>query len=406
MFTKRTQKRRAATEKKRRTTRVAAILLAFLLCFSACFLPKTAYAASEKEQAPFVFDSGLVYRVDDSGEAALVASEKDIQSAAVSGSVSLGGKKYAVTSVASGAFANRGSLVSVTLPDTVKAVGDRAFFGCTSLESVRADGLEKSGVEAFTGAPFVCDDEFEILGKVLLKYNGSDDVVRVPVGVLYISDAFAYNETCVTVIVPEGVLAVGDGAFAMAESLENVSLPFSLESIGNSAFFGCVSLEAVSVCSNVREVGREAFSGTSYMAALSEAGGDFLILGDGVLVKYLGTDADITVPRGVKYISDAFAYNQCVETVTLPESVVAVGDGAFECSSLRRVVFEGNVTAIGDRAFAGCASLRCAVFDKDAPSVIGNKAFSGLSPAFAAYYRSGADGFEIFDEIKVPAFGS
>ena len=399
MFSKRTQK-------GRRAPRAAAVLLVFSLCFCAFFITETSRAAVHEEYSPFVFESGLVYKVNGSGEAALVASEKNISAADVCGSVSLGEKTYAVTSVASGAFANRTDLVSVTLPDTVKAVGDRAFFGCTALESVKAGGLEKVGVEAFTGAPFVCDDEFEILGKVLLRYNGDKEVVRVPSGVSYIADAFSYNASAVTVIVPEGVLAVGDGAFAMAESLENVSLPFSLETIGDSAFFGCVSLESVSVCSNVREIGSNAFSGTPYMGALTEVGGDFLILGGGVLVKYMGTDADVTVPRGVKYISDAFAYDQYVESVTLPESVESVGEGAFECSSLRRVIFEGNVSEIGDRAFKGCSSLRCTVFDKDAPTYIGERAFSGLSHAFAVYYSEGSSGFEIFDEIKVPAFGS
>ena len=360
-----------------------------------------------KVYEPFVFDGKVVYRINDDGTATLVMSEKDVASVAVKEVIIVGSEGYTVTEVASGAFANREKLTSVTMPNSVKTIGDRAFFGCVSLETVRADGVERVGADAFTGAPFVCDDEFEVLGNVLLRYNGASEVVKVPAGVSYISDAFSYNMSAVTVIVPEGVISVGEGAFAMAENLENVSLPFSLESIGASAFFGCASLEAVSVCRNVREIGKDAFSGTPYMAALTEVGGDFLILGDGVLVKYLGDDTDVAVPRGVKYISDAFAYNGQVESVTLPESLVSVGDGAFEgATALRRVIFEGNTLTVGDRAFAECQTLRCVLFDKDAPSFIGNKAFTGLAPAFAVYYREGSAGFEIFDEMHIPAFGS
>lgn len=356
---------------------------------------------------PFVFDREVVYRINEDGTAVLVMSGKDITSVMVKEVIIAGGEGYTVTEVANGAFANRTELSSVTMPNSVKTIGDRAFFGCVSLENVKADGVESVGADAFTGAPFICDDEFEILGSVLLRYNGSSEVVKVPAGVSYISDAFSYNMSAVTVIVPEGVTSVGEGAFAMAQSLKNVSLPFSLEKIGNSAFFGCVSLETVSICSNVRAIGTDAFSGTPYMAALTGVGGDFLILGDGVLVKYLGADTDVTVPRGVKYVSDAFAYNGQVESVTLPESLVDLGEGAFEgATALRRVIFEGETRTVGDRAFAKCSSLRCVVFDKDAPSSVGNKAFTGLSPAFAVYYREGSAGFEIFDEMHILAFGS
>ena len=96
---------------------------------------------------------------------------------------------------------------------------------------------------------------------------------------------------------------------------------------------------------------------------------------DGVLVKYNGGAADVTVPDGITEISE-FAFIDCdtVRSITVPNGVTAIGDRAFYgCKSLRRVTFPESVTFIGENAFEGCEDL---------------KSIGGVSDSYAEIYAS------------------
>ena len=56
-----------------------------------------------------------------------------------------------VTEIAEGAFAGNETLMSVSLPDGVIAIGARAFENCTALTSADIAGTETVGAAAFAG---------------------------------------------------------------------------------------------------------------------------------------------------------------------------------------------------------------------------------------------------------------
>ena len=47
------------------------------------------------------------------------------------------------------------------------------------------------------------------------------------------------------VVIPEGVVRIGSGAFAGCSDLESIELPLGLKTIGNSAFLRCYKLESI-----------------------------------------------------------------------------------------------------------------------------------------------------------------
>ena len=97
---------------------------------------------------------------------------------------------------------------------------------------------------------------------------------------------------------------------------------------------------------------------------------------DGILKKYNGSDAVVTVPEGVTTI-DAYAFrsNLEIERLILPDSLIHIKmfafcgcyymksvslpfglryidrDAFFKCYSLKRVIVPDSVTEIGARAF-------------------------------------------------------
>ena len=78
---------------------------------------------------------------------------------------------------------------------------------------------------------------------------------------------------------------------------------------------------------------------------------------NGVLIRYHGTDRDVTIPDGVTVIcEDAFRYRHLYLTsITIPDGVTAIERKTFDkCSCLRNVTIPGSVKTIGYAAFSGC----------------------------------------------------
>ena len=171
-----------------------------------------------------------------------------------------------------------------------------------------------------------------------------------------------------------GVTVIGDNVFQKCTALSTIEIGKQVTVIGESAFRGCTSLAEITGAKNVTEVGYCAFEETAWLLSQTD---DFVTVGGGVLLRYNGTDADVTIPNHVTAIADAFCDNDTVKSVTIPASVTKIGSAAFSgCGQLSRVTVGKNVTAIADTAFASCSSLSYIYLPKSLTS-IGNGAFSG-----------------------------
>lgn len=85
---------------------------------------------------------------------------------------------------------------------------------------------------------------------------------------------------------------------------------------------------------------------------------DFIIE-DGVLMKYTGNDAEVTIPDSVKEIgAGAFEYCNSIVSVCIPDSVTGIEFMAFYmCTALTTVQIPDSVVKIRHNAFKGCAAL-------------------------------------------------
>lgn len=117
---------------------------------------------------------------------------------------------------------------------------------------------------------------------------------------------------------PEGVTSIEKFAFARS-GLQSVTIPNGVTSIGCGAFYHCDSLTDVAIPDTVTTIEENAFSHTAWLKNWMAAGtgtasqepageenaadeGDFLIVGDGILLAYRGEDPDPELPAGVKSV--------------------------------------------------------------------------------------------------------
>ena len=236
-------------------------------------------------------------------------------------------------------------LTSVELPDTVTQIGDAAFEGCSSITSVVLnDRITRIGVGAFNG----CSGLTEIT-------------------------------------IPEGCRRICDGVFAKCTSLKSVTLPSEYTSIPSNLFWGCTSLTSVTIPETVTSIGDGAFCNCTSLTQI-DIPVTVTAIGSNAFGGCIGL-ASIELPEGLAAISD-YAFNKCtaLKEITIPESVSSVGYAAFaDCKSLTAVTVPDGVTSIGDFAFFNCSGLSTVNLGRGIKT-IGEAAFKNCTALGSIFY--------------------
>ena len=82
-----------------------------------------------------------------------------------------------------------------------------------------------------------------------------DEVLVIEDGVL----KECTDKRITSVVIPDSVTEIGEGAFSDCTSLESVEIPSSVTEIGVHAFSGCTSLSSVVIPDGVKKIGDYAF---------------------------------------------------------------------------------------------------------------------------------------------------
>ncbi|MCR5209206.1 MAG: leucine-rich repeat domain-containing protein [Lachnospiraceae bacterium] len=115
------------------------------------------------------------------------------------------------------------------------------------------------------------------------------------------------DQTMIAYDIPEGTESVGDFAFART-SLTQILIPDGVKSVGKGAFYHCDHLSRIKIPSSVTEVGEKAFAYTEWYNNWVKSepegeDGEFLIVGDGVLIGYKGGEENPELPESVKTVA-------------------------------------------------------------------------------------------------------
>lgn len=161
---------------------------------------------------------------------------------------------------------------------------------------------------------------------VLIKYDGSDPIVDIPIcyeidgeqyGITEIKDRVFYGNSVVEEInMPHQITRVGYFAFRECRNLKKITLSNKIEELGDSCFWNCINL------------------------------------------------AEIHLPTSLKEIEPYAFWNTAITEIDIPASVTRIGLGAFNrCSKLEdvyircdKVVSTSFTTAY--QAFSNCPNLK------------------------------------------------
>jgi hypothetical protein len=235
---------------------------------------------------------------------------------------------------------------------TVTAIGDRVFEECLSLTSVIIpDGVLEIGQWAFLS----CTNLAEVtIGNSVTTIGRS---------------AFNNCSSLTEVTIPNSVTEIVYLAFAYCHNLVDVTIGNSVETIGEWVFRDCTSLTSIIIPESVTVFGNSVFIGCQALTAINVADGNMSWASeDGVLYNKSrsllhtypsGKSGPFDIPSSVTEIaSRAFISCSYLSSITIPNSVTSIGNYAFSsCRSLISVVIPNSVTTIGQNAFEVCYAL-------------------------------------------------
>ena len=169
-----------------------------------------------------------------------------------------------VTSIGDRAFYGCTSLTSINIPSCVTSIGDRAFYGCTNLTSIHIPSSVTSiGTSAFSGCYFASYNFKNNSGLTDSKNWGAtlcDEETNG--GLLISSNQIVKCRTNVSSVdIPSYVTSIGNSAFYYCTRLTSINIPSSVTEIGSSAFDGCAGITSIEIPSSVTLISSGAFYG-------------------------------------------------------------------------------------------------------------------------------------------------
>jgi hypothetical protein len=252
-----------------------------------------------------------------------------------------------------------------TIPNSVTAIGEVAFFDCTNLTSVTipnsVTNIEYAAFRSCFGLTNITavagNPDYSSVNGVLFN-QAQTTLIEYPGGL-----GGGYT-------IPNSVTTIGEPGFADCFHLTSVTIPNSVTSIGQNVFADCPSLTNITVMAGDPDY--------------SSVNGVLFDQTQATLIEYPGG-------LGGGY--------------TIPNSVTTIGVVAFnDCYSLTSVTIPDSVTSIGPEAFGGCTNLTSAYFLGNAPPDNGT-AFTD-DPA-TVYYLAGTTGWgSTFGGVPVVALTS
>jgi len=300
-----------------------------------------------------------------------------------------------------------------TVPDGVKVINMRAFWGCKFINLILPEGLERIEIEAIHECRKLTDIEIpnsvEYIGfnafcncyslkKVILPDNNTiiddcafyncDNLQQITItesiaiiGIdafpentkihidennpnFIVMDRVLFNKNKKSLIrypsnkrssiykIPDEITYIEDNAFFGCDSLTNVIFSDSLTGIGNSSFSYCRNLTNLTFPKSLINIGENAFSSCSSLSM-------------------------VTLPDNLNSIEEStFEHCVAIDNITITKNITSIGDSAFSCcKNLRNITIPNTVTKIGKFAFSRCESLEC-ISIPDSVEEIGIHAFS------------------------------
>lgn len=329
-----------------------------------------------------------------------------------------------LTNIGPQAFKDVGSLKEISLPTSVKTIGQQAFSGCTEIKTINLENVTSIGTDAFRETHALKSLTFNSesiklnsIGNGAFMNSGLSDKLDLSKATnLYEIGSYAFSGTGLTeVVLPSSLTLLDAGVFQDCTKLSTVNLDKTqVKIIKPSTFQGCIGLENVSFPNKLLAIGEDAFNNAKKLAKLDLSNTDINTFGnnsfqDTIMLKTIDLPIEDTLTvigsgaflnSGITRLAKKSATTDSV--ITLPATVGKLGNSAFansqitsfdmsavksttlttlpadffnNATSLATVKLPNAIKTIGENAFAGATKLEIIDLSNTAVETIEANAF-------------------------------
>jgi hypothetical protein len=261
------------------------------------------------------------------------------------------------TTIHTSAFEDSNLSGTVTIPNTVTSIGNRAFMNCSNITNFifeENSQLETLGESVFINGQFV-SITLPASVKTISRnvFQGCDQLTTLNLmegSVLSTIGNFAfYGSKISSIDFPASLTTIGESAFESCGSLNTVTFVSGsgsmLSTIGERAFRACTNLESIILPSSMSTIGERAFYECASMTSLS----------------FNSDSVNSNEPLPIMTIGkESFGHSELTGSITLPATLRSIGMNAFlSCVYLTSVSFESgsHLWDIGYNAFQACGLI-------------------------------------------------
>jgi len=147
-------------------------------------------------------------------------------------------KGFPVVEIGKSAFAKCKNTATIFLPDSIKTIGEEAFYASGITTMNLPQQLTTIGTWAFSSCP---------LAEIVIP-DGVQDLGY---------SAFSYCSKLTSIRLPRTLLTIGESVFNKCQSLEKIDVPVGVTLLGKEAFADCSALQHVRIPDTVSQIGDE-----------------------------------------------------------------------------------------------------------------------------------------------------
>lgn len=265
-----------------------------------------------------------------------------------------------VTKINDDALKGNKKIVSVTIPGSVKDIGNNAFQGCPNLEEIIFTNPDKASntliirVSAFQDCPKLTKCEiparaYQVVGNIFkgctslkeVKVNDNNPYYFTKDGVLFGPALVNYKPQYDDAYALQSYPAGRQGAYTIPSSVNGKEI----DQVWTSGFEGAASLTDITIPASIGRLGTAAFESTGL--------------------------THVTIPDTVRQVDPA-VFQNCTELVSvkLPAGLAEIDQYMFaNCISLQHVDMPDTITKINIYAFHNCTSLTSLALPKGLTSL-------------------------------------
>lgn len=286
-----------------------------------------------------------------------------------------------VTKIDNEALKGNDNIVSITIPGSVKDIGNNAFEGCTKLERVIFTNPEKTSknliirLSAFQNCKKLTECEiparaYQVVGNIFkgctslteVKVNAANPYYFTQDGVLFGPALVEYEPQYDDAYALQSYPAGRQGAYTIPSKVNGKKI----DQIWTSGFEDASGLTGISIPSSIGRLGTAAFEGTGLTNVVIP---DTVQQVDPAVFQNCTKLVSVKFPNGITEI-DQYLFANCIslQHVDMPDSITKINIYAFHnCTSLTSLALPKNLSSLSVGCFDKCINLQHVVVP---PSVI------------------------------------